>query len=125
MDCHFLLQGTESVVENTVKMSRDTYQTVLEGMLEVTENGTASAVFKNYPIHVGGKTGSVEVSDGTANSVFCAFAPYDDPEIAVVIVVEHGGSGNAIAPVARDTFDAYFASDSSLDETEEENTIIW
>ncbi len=124
-DFSSVLSVTESVVENTVKMSRDTYQTVLEGMLEVTENGTASAVFKNYPIHVGGKTGSVEVSDGTANSVFCAFAPYDDPEIAVVIVVEHGGSGNAIAPVARDTFDAYFASDSSLAETEEENTIIW
>lgn len=124
-DMSSVVSATEAIVENTVDMSRSTYQTVMEGMLEVTENGTASGVFKDYPIHVGGKTGSVEVSDGTANSVFCAFAPYDDPEIAVVIIVEHGGSGNSIAPVARDIFDAYFAADETFGELPGENTILW
>jgi penicillin-binding protein 2 len=99
-DYSAIVSATQSIFLEKVNMSDLTYKTVMEGMLEVTENGTASAVFKNYEVHVGGKTGSVQVSDGTANSVFCAFAPYDNPEIAVVVIVEHGGSGNSIAPVA-------------------------
>lgn len=109
-DYSSIVAATQSVVVEKVNMSEQTYKTVMEGMLEVTENGTASAVFKNYEIHVGGKTGSVQVPDGTANSVFCAFAPYDNPEIAVVVIVEHGGSGNSIAPVALNIFKAYFAN---------------
>ncbi len=108
-DYSSVLSATQSVIAGRVEMSEQTYQTVMEGMSEVTENGTAAGAFKNYRIHVGGKTGSAQVSSGTANSVFAAFAPFDEPEIAVVVVVEHGGSGNRIAPIARSIFDAYFA----------------
>ncbi len=107
-DYSSVLSATQSVIAGRVEMSEQTYQTVMEGMSEVTENGTAAGAFKNYRIHVGGKTGSAQVSSGTANSVFAAFAPFDEPEIAVVVVVEHGGSGNRIAPIARSIFDAYF-----------------
>ncbi len=115
---------TQSVIAGRVEMSDLTYSTVMEGMSEVAENGTASSVFSNYSIHVGGKTGSAQVSKGTANSVFAAFAPFDDPEIAVVVIVEHGGSGNKIAPIARKIFDIYFASDNSLSTENSENTLI-
>ena len=108
-DYSSVLSATQSVIAGRGEMSEQTYQTVMEGMSEVTENGTAAGAFKNYRIHVGGKTGSAQVSSGTANSVFAAFAPFDEPEIAVVVVVEHGGSGNRIAPIARSIFDAYFA----------------
>ena len=108
-DYSSVLSATQSVIAGRVEMSEQTYQTVMEGMSEVTENGTAAGAFKNYRMHVGGKTGSAQVSSGTANSVFAAFAPFDEPEIAVVVVVEHGGSGNRIAPIARSIFDAYFA----------------
>ncbi len=108
-DYSSVLSAAQSVIAGRVEMSEQTYQTVMEGMSEVTENGTAAGAFKNYRIHVGGKTGSAQVSSGTANSVFAAFAPFDEPEIAVVVVVEHGGSGNRIAPIARSIFDAYFA----------------
>ena len=108
-DYSSVLSAIQSVIAGRVEMSEQTYQTVMEGMSEVTENGTAAGAFKNYRIHVGGKTGSAQVSSGTANSVFAAFAPFDEPEIAVVVVVEHGGSGNRIAPIARSIFDAYFA----------------
>lgn len=107
-DYSSILSATQSVIAGRVNLSEQTYQTVMEGMSEVTENGTAASSFKNYSIHVGGKTGSAQVSSGTANSVFAAFAPFDDPEIAVVVIVEHGGSGNRIAPIARSIFDAYF-----------------
>ena len=103
-------------------MSGTTFATVMEGMSEVTENGTASDVFKNYSIHVGGKTGSAQVSKGSSNSIFAAFAPFEDPEIAVVVVVEHGGSGNRIAPIARKIFDVYFNLDKELSQKNQENS---
>ncbi|MBR5520128.1 MAG: penicillin-binding protein [Clostridia bacterium] len=108
-DYSSVVTANQSVIAGRVEMSDLTYRTVMEGMSEVTENGTAAGAFKNYDIHVGGKTGSAQVATGTANSVFAAFAPFEDPKIAVVVVVEHGGSGNRIAPIARNIFDAYFA----------------
>ena len=76
------------------------------------EGGTAASVFGNYPIEVCAKTGSAQVSKGAANGIFVAFAPYNNPRIAVAVVVENAGSGNAIAPVARDIFDVYFKLNS-------------
>ena len=61
----------------------------MEGMRSVTEDGTASNVFQDFPIAVGGKTGTAEVP-GTNNGLFVAFAPYDNPKIAISVVVEHG-----------------------------------
>ncbi|MDD6261977.1 MAG: penicillin-binding transpeptidase domain-containing protein [Clostridiales bacterium] len=108
-DYSSVANATQSVIAKRIEMSEVTHDTVLQGMSEVTENGTASTVFSKYEVHVGGKTGSVQVSDGTANSVFVAFAPFEDPEIAVAVIVEHGGSGNGIAPIALEIFKTYFA----------------
>jgi len=71
--------------------------------------GTAANVFANYPVGIGCKTGTASVSDGTANGIFVAYAPFDDPEIAVCVVVEHGAHGNSIAPIAKAIFDEYFS----------------
>ena len=108
----------ESVVDstpqvlNTVDFSQEVIDTVKAGMLSVTEDGTGSGTFRNYPIQVGGKTGTAEVPTGEDNSVFIAFAPYDDPEIAVSVVVEHGGHGSSSGSLVRAIFDAYFFSQS-------------
>lgn len=83
---------------------------VLEGMRRVTEDGTASRIFEDYPVSVIGKTGSAQVQTGVANGVFVLAAPAEDPEIAIAVVVEHGGSGNNVAIIARDILDAYFAT---------------
>jgi len=77
------------------------------GMLEVTEDGTASKVFADYPVSVLGKTGSAQVGGGKANGVFVLAAPAEDPQIAIAVVVEHAGSGNTVAWIARDMLDAY------------------
>lgn len=45
--------------------------------------------------------------------MFVCFAPYENPEIAIAVVVEHAGSGNGIAPVARAMLDAYFGGKQS------------
>ncbi len=90
---------------------------VKEGMLGVTEDGTAASIFGEYQIKIGGKTGTSDTSKSTGdnktespNAVFIAFAPYEDPEIAVAVVGEKCGHGKVMAQVARDIFDEYFFS---------------
>lgn len=108
------LVADEPVVLNTVNMSESTLNAVLEGMRSVTSDGTGSAVFGSYAIEVGGKTGSAQVPSGTANAVFIAFAPYDEPEIAIAIVIEHGWHGGDAAGIARAVFDEYFFPEVDL-----------
>lgn len=96
-------------VVSTVNITAEEKNAILRGMRSVTEEGgTASRVFENYPISVGGKTGTASVSKGTATGVFVSFAPYKDPEIVICVLVEHAGSGNGVAPVAKEIMDAYF-----------------
>ena len=97
---------------------------VKEGMLSVTEDGTGSATFRNYPIKVGGKTGTSQVANGADHSVFIAFAPFDKPEIAVAIVLEHGSSSRTCASVAKAMMDAYFFSDQKTVNTTLPNTLL-
>ena len=94
-------------------------ETVKLGMLSVTEEGgTGSPVFKDYPIKVGGKTGTSQVNDGAEHSVFIAFAPYDNPQIAISVILEHANSTPAVTSVARAMFDAYFyPSEETVDTT--------
>ena len=67
--------------------------------------------FRNFEIQVGGKTGSAEVPKGSANGIFTCFAPYENPQIAISVIVEHGAHGNSIAPVARDIIEKNFTGD--------------
>lgn len=97
-----------SQVLNKVDISQSTYDSVRQGMLRVTEDGTSSAVFDNYDLKVCGKTGTADAANGKTNAVFIAFAPYDNPEIAISIVLENGGYGNNAAVIAKDIFDFYF-----------------
>ena len=49
------------------------------------------------------------------NGIFISYAPYDDPQIAICVVIEGGDSGNNVAPVVRDIYNAYFYSRSGSD----------
>ena len=96
-------------VLSTVNITEEEHRAIMTGMRSVTEEGgTAARVFSGYPINVGGKTGTASVSKGTATGVFVGFAPYENPEIVICVLVEHAGSGNGVAPVARAILDAYF-----------------
>ena len=95
-------------VLNKVTMSEETYKTVTHGMRMVSDiDGTAS-IFADFPIEVCSKTGSAQVSKGSANGVFASYAPYKDPQISVAIVIENAGSGSALAPVAKKIYEEYF-----------------
>lgn len=95
-------------VEN-LNIKKENIKAVLEGMRGVTSEsgGTAYSTFKNFEIEVGGKTGSAQTGNGT-NGWFVGFAPFDDPEIAVVVLVENGGHGGYTAEVAKKIIAEYF-----------------
>lgn len=101
----------EPEVLNTVNVDPSVISTVKEGMLSVTSEGTASAYFSNYPVAVGGKTGTAQTT-GADNSVLILFAPYEDPEIAISIIVEHGEKSTSTGPVAKAILDEYFFGSS-------------
>ncbi len=92
----------------------ETIQAVKEGMKGVTteSGGTAASVFRGFNIEVGGKTGSAEAGNKT-NAWFVGFAPFDNPEIAVVVMVENGGHGSYTAEVARDIIAEYFGMNAN------------
>lgn len=96
--------------KNTVKISDSTLQAVKKGMLGYTQpGGMVYSYFKDCVVTAGAKTGTAQLgSNITNNGVFVCFAPYEEPEIAVAIAIEHGGSGAALATTAVDIINAYF-----------------
>ena len=104
------VQEEQIKVNDSLKMKDENFHAIMSGMVECATTGTAAGVFgTSYEISAGAKTGTASVPSGTANGIFVAFAPVDDPQIAVCVVVEHGAHGNYVGSVARDIFDAYFA----------------
>lgn len=104
-----LVSETQPVIINEVNVKSENLEAVKQGMFGVADEGSASAIFNGYPISVGGKTGTAQVGrDKSDNALFVAFAPFDNPEIAVAIAIEKGEKGENAAYVARDIFDEYF-----------------
>ena len=104
-----------------------------EGMRQVVTIGTASSTFQGFEIPSAGKTGTAEYCDDVAqlkdickpglwpaHAWYVGYAPYDDPEIAVVAFVYNGDEGSKVAaPIVLRVMDAYFrlkAIDSQLPE---------
>lgn len=105
-------------IDNTddgIQINPESIQIAREGMRMATSEagGTAYSRFKDFKVEVAGKTGSAEAGKDEnqkdiVNAWFVCFAPYENPEVAVVVLVENGGHGNYAAEVARDVLDQYF-----------------
>lgn len=94
-----------------VTASPETFRIIKKGMRGVTSpGGTAYSVFANFPVEVAGKTGTAEWDTKMdSHGWFAAFAPIEDPEIAVVVFIEQAGSGGSTGgPVAKAVFETYF-----------------
>jgi penicillin-binding protein 2 len=108
---------------NTVEMSESTQEAVRSGMHNLT-TGSLSSQFSRCVVEAAAKTGSAQVGTDIANGVFICFAPYDDPQIAVAVVIEKGGSGAALANTTVDIVNAYFAQDEADTPVVAENTLL-
>ena len=94
---------------NTLNISDSTLQAVKKGMLGYTTNGgSVAGPFQNCVVSAGAKTGTAQIGGSMKNGVFVAFAPYDEPEIAVALVLEKADAGAVLATTAVDIINAYF-----------------
>ncbi len=122
---HFLSKITDYTGQETIEeykpqevldagLSPDVLDVVKQGMIGTATYGTASDVFEGYPVSVACKTGTAETSEhpelgGTeANISIICFAPAEDPEIAVAVMLEYGNKGDYAKKVAKDILDQYF-----------------
>ena len=108
--------------DDGITISDESIEVAKEGMRMAASEagGTAYNIFKNFNIEVAGKTGSAEAgkdSNGNdlVNAWFVCFAPFDNPEVAVVVMIENGGHGNYAAEVARDVLTQYFGMNESTE----------
>lgn len=121
------LYTREPVVLSRVESAEENYEAVRYGMYLVStqKDGSAVDTFGDYHIPVASKTGTAQIGEGkTNNGIFVCFAPYDDPEVAVAIMVEHGKSGATIAFMAREALDAYFSIKETSETVESEMTLL-
>lgn len=95
--------------QEDLNIDSENLKKVLEGMKGVTteSDGTAYGAFRDLEIEVGGKTGSAEAGE-YVNGWFVGFAPFDEPEIAIIVLVENANKGSYTAEVARKIIDEYF-----------------
>lgn len=119
-----IVYKNEPKVISQTEISDNTVEAVKDGMRRVTADGTAQAVFGDFPIEVAGKTGTAEVGSGSDTVLFVGFAPYENPQIAVAIVLEHGATSRYAAQVARDMFEHYLGLSDVVDEIKPINQLL-
>ncbi len=100
----------EETSSEDIQINQEYLDAVLQGMKSVTSDttGTAYVRFKDFDVSVGGKTGSAEAPNDQVHAWFVGFAPFENPEIAIVVMVENGRHGNYTAEVVRDIMEEYF-----------------
>ncbi|MBR4110587.1 MAG: penicillin-binding protein 2 [Clostridia bacterium] len=108
-----------------INIKNENIEAIFEGMKSVTDDsgGTAYGTFHSFPIEVAGKTGTATAGSGSDNAWFVGFAPYDDPEIAVVVIVEHGGHGYYTAQAVKSIMEEYFGYNNDVNENLNMTTI--
>ena len=104
-----VLHRHESQVLSEFTISDETLAAVKKGMGDLVTRGSISRYFTDCIVSAGAKTGSAQTGEELANGLFICFAPFDDPEIAVAIVIERADAGSALSSTAVEILNAYFA----------------
>jgi len=120
---------TQPEVLSQANFKQENWDLVYQGMLLV---GTKSyADFTDVPVNVAAKTGTTTVvkringnNVDTYNGLILTFAPYEDPEIAIAVVIEGAGSGGSTAPVASEIMQYYFSTKTTAEPAPEEGTLL-
>lgn len=119
-----LIEQVQPEIAEKTNVSAANLNAVKQGMYLVNnsgEDGTAANTFAGFPIKTAGKTGSATVNNNqstfgrTSSAVYVGFAPYEDPQIAVCVMVFDGGHGGSIAPVAKAIYEQYFSDELKKD----------
>lgn len=123
---------SESIYEREPRLANyidaDTFiwDQIRTGMIGAANSpmGTAFATFAGYYPTVAAKTGTTETGSYSNDAVFICYAPAEDPQIAIAVVVEKGSAGASLAPIARQVLDYYFDFEQSTQQVEDELTLL-
>ena len=123
-----VVEKTEEEVENIIDIRQEYLDAVYEGMRLVTQgsSGTLRHVFNDFEIDVAAKSGTAEESLSKSSHVwFVGFAPYDDPQIAVTVMVPFGDvTGSPAAVVARNVIGEYMGLNYSPDNSRSDSQVM-
>ena len=118
----------EREVRNSLELDPANVEAVKQGMWAVANDpeSTVDQYLSNLAVEVGAKTGSAQVGSAEleADAIFTLFAPYDDPEIVISIVVEGGASGGNLAQAAGQIVNYYFSAEHTVESVDAENTLL-
>lgn len=104
-----ILQSSQPEVLSELSLAPENLAAVKKGMGDLATTGSVGRAFADCIVTAGAKTGSAQTGDANANGVFVCFAPFDEPEVAVAVVIEQGKAGAALATTAVEILNAYFA----------------
>ncbi len=118
----------EPEVLNTIRSAEYNWAAIHEGMYLVLndwQNEQNATVWANCPWICAGKTGTAQKGEKITNDgIFLVYGPYREPDVAIAIVVERGGSGANVQRIARRIMDAYINICSYSDSSEEEMVLL-
>lgn len=124
-----VLYQAQPTVVDSIEADAGTWDAIQEGMIRSCYNdrygrgtsygtwgSTRGKTWSMYGVDilVAGKTGSPQRGDGLVNSCFICYAPADDPEIAVAVIIEKGYEGDRAAPVAKGVLEEYFFGEDGI-----------
>lgn len=107
-----LLEKFSAEITNIVNLQESTWQSVHEGMRAVVSNGSVRNIFKDVSFTVAGKTGTAQENGMRPNhAVFVGYAPYENPEVAVSVLIPNGFTSSYAAEIARNSLKIYYHED--------------
>ena len=115
--CQMSILNDSKPVCQSIGASQATIATVKEGMLAACQPGGTAWPLYNFKTKIACKTGTAEVGDGSgdAHAWLTAFAPADNPEISITVMVERGGEGSdTAAPIVGDILKEWFNEPNTL-----------
>ena len=119
------IQTYEPQILDQIEIDEVNLKAIHKGMTDLTTTGTLRRYFQHLDFTVAAKTGSVQVAgQDTDNGVFICFAPAEDPQVALAIVAQQGGTGTAQAEMAADILNFYFNAQNGFTTAAEENTLL-
>ena len=115
--CQMSILKDSKVSCEDLKIKKDNVDTIIEVMKEACHSGGTAWPLFNFKTELACKTGTAEVGDGSkdTHAWLTAFAPADDPQISITVMVEKGGEGSDVAaPIVGDILKDWFGEPDTL-----------
>lgn len=112
-------------ITNIVELKDSTWNAIHQGMQRVVSEGSVRSIFKEIPFSVAGKTGTAQENPMRPNhAVFVGYAPCENPEIAVSVLIPNGFTSSYAAEIARNAFMLYYDLEDAQDSVTPSDTVV-